>query len=52
MKAAKGIDFVLNTQGTLYQRYRQGWLKAVENFEKSKKDFSYEDKPFFRLHDN
>ena len=52
MKAVKGVDFVLNTQGALYQRYRQGWLKAVENFEKSKGDILYDGKPIFRLHDN
>ncbi len=52
MKAVRGVDYVINAQGTLYQTYQKGWFKAVENFEKSKKDFSYQGKPYFRLHDN
>lgn len=52
MKAIKGTEAALNAKGTLYQSYHQGWAKALENFEKSRLDFSIKPKNFYRLHNN
>ena len=52
MKTTKGIDFVINTRGALYQSYRQGWIKAVKNFEKSSINLEQKGQPYFRMHSN
>lgn len=52
MKPTKGVDFVTNTQGVQHQSYRQGWIKAVKNFEKSRISVEQKDQPFFRMHSN
>ena len=52
MKAAKGIETALNTKGTLYQSYQQGWAKALENFEKSRLEFGAKLPSFYQLYDN
>ena len=52
MKAVKGSDFIINAKGMLYQSYHQGWAKALENFEKNRKDFGFRRKHYFQLHDN
>jgi hypothetical protein len=52
MKTTKGVDFVTNIQGTLYQSYRKGWITAVKNFEKNYVSLTSKDQPFFPLHNN
>ena len=52
MKASKGSSFILSTRGTLYQSYHQGWAKALENFDKNLKDYRYQGKRYYQLHQN
>ena len=52
MKATKGRGFITRAQGRLYQSYHQGWVKALENFEKNLKEYRYQKKKYFQLHQN
>ena len=52
MKAIKRSDFIMSAPGTLYQSYHHGWSKALENFEKNLKEYRYQKKKYFQLHQN
>ena len=52
MKVVKGTDLIINAKGMLYQSYHQGWTKALENFEKNRQEYLFQDKQYFRLHEN
>ena len=34
MKREKAMDSILNQKGTIYRSYQDGWLKALENYDK------------------
>ncbi len=34
MKREKAMDSILNEKGTIYRSYQDGWLKALENYDK------------------
>ena len=52
MKAVKGSVFIISAKGSLYQSYHQGWTKALDNLDKNLKEYHYQQKRYFQLHQN
>lgn len=50
MKTEKTGASIYKEKGTVYRSYHEGWLKAVDNFDKYVKDFK--PKRAYKLHNN
>ncbi|MEK6477208.1 hypothetical protein WJR50_06730 [Catalinimonas sp. 4WD22] len=50
MKTEKTVASIYKDKGTVYRSYHDGWLKAVDNFDKYVKDFK--PKRAYKFHNN